>query len=238
MARKGKLKNTQKNESETRPERFRRYQYLFLIVCEDQNTEPAYFKNFISQIPEETIYLKSVGTGRDPKGVVEEAIKEKDKLSIDARKDVDVVWAVFDKDDADENATKLQRFNDAFEIAENNRIKVAYSNEVFELWLLLHLTDVGNVTPLPRAEVYNLLQENIRLNKTYSSFEYEHGNANVLQIISEIGNESTAISRAEALLDTQSEKMPIEANPSTKIHILVKQLLDLIAYFSYSPDKK
>jgi RloB-like protein len=238
MARKGKLKNTKKSESETRPKRFRRYQYLFLIVCEDQNTEPEYFKNFISQIPKETIYLKSVGTGRDPKGVVEEAVKEKEKLSIEARKDVDVVWAVFDKDDADENPTKIQRFNDAFEIAESNKIEVAYSNEVFELWLLLHLADVVNDTPLPRAEVYNLLQENIRLNEAYSLFEYEHGNANVIQIISEIGNESTAISRAEALLDTQSKKMPIEANPSTKIHILVKQLLQLIVYFSYSPEKK
>jgi RloB-like protein len=236
MARKGKLKNTQKNESETRPERFMRYQYLFLIVCEDQNTEPAYFKNFISQIPEETIYLKAVGTGRDPKGVVEQAVKEKENLSIEAKKEVDVVWAIFDKDDADENTTKIQRFNDAFEIAENNRIEVAYSNEVFELWLLLHLADVDNDTPLPRAEVYNLLQENIRLNEAYSSFEYEHGNANILQIISEIGSQSTAISRAEILLDMQSAKTIIEANPSTKIHVLVKELLELIAYFSYKPD--
>jgi hypothetical protein len=209
---------------------------LFLIVCEDQNTEPAYFKNFKAQIPEETIYLRPVGTGRDPKGVVEQAVAEKEKLSIEAKKEVDVVWAIFDKDDADENATKIQRFNDAFEIAKNNSIEVAYSNEVFELWLLLHLTDVDNDIPLPRADVYNLLQENIRMNQTYSTFEYEHGNANILQIISEIGNQSVAIERAEILLENQSEKTPIEANPSTKIHILVNQLLDWIAYFSYKSD--
>jgi hypothetical protein len=238
MARKGKLKTIQKNESEERPIRFRRYQYLFLIVCEDENTEPAYFKNFISQIPEKTIYLKPVGTGRDPKGVVEEAIKERGKLLIEARKEVDVVWAVFDKDDAHENSTKIQRFEDAFEIAKNNSIEVAYSNEAFELWLLLHLVDVNNVMELPRTEVYNLLQENIRINKTYSTFEYEHGNANILHIISEIGNQSAAIERAGILLEKQNEKTPIEANPSTKIHILVKQLLELIAYFSYESEKK
>jgi len=175
MAKKGNLKNFKKGELEERPTRFRRYKYLFLIVCEDENTEPEYFKHFKDQIPEETIYLKPVGTGRDAKGVVEEALKEKEKLSVEAKKEVDIVWAVFDKDDADQNAAKIQRFNDAFKIAEDNKIQTAYSNEVFELWLLLHLTDVDPAVPLSRSEIYNLLQENIKGNETYKAFEYEHG---------------------------------------------------------------
>jgi hypothetical protein len=28
-----------------------------------------------------------------------------------------------------------------------------------------------------------------------------------------------------------------QANPSTKVHLLVKELLEWIAYFSYRPDK-
>ena len=96
MAKKGKVSKFQEQESEERPVRFRRYQYLFLIVCEDENTEPLYFKNFKAQIPNETIYLRPVGTGRDAKGVVEQALKERDKLAIEAKREVDVVWAVFD----------------------------------------------------------------------------------------------------------------------------------------------
>lgn len=236
MAKKGKLKKFQEKELEQRPIRFRRYQYLFLIVCEDENTEPEYFKHFKAQIPEETIYLKPVGTGRYAKGVVEEAIKERRKLSEEAKKDVDVVWAIFDKDDADENASKVQRFYDAFEIAKNNSIEIAYSNEVFELWLLLHLTDVDSTIALPRTEIYHLLEATIRKNETYSTFEYEHGNANILQIIYKIGHQGAAIKRAEKLLQKQHGKKPIEANPSTKVHILVKQLIELIAYYSYEPD--
>ena len=236
MARKGKLTEFQEKELEERPARIKRYKYLFLIVCEDENTEPEYFKHFKDEIPEGTIFLKPVGTGRDAKGVVEQAILEKQKLSHEAKKDVDIVWAVFDKDDADENATKIKRFQDAFEIAKNNKIETAYSNEVFELWLLLHLTDVDSTIALLRATIYDLLQENIRRNEAYATFEYAHGNASILPIIYKIGNQDTAISRAEILLEKQNQKIPIEANPSTKVHILVKELLDWIVYFSYQPN--
>jgi RloB-like protein len=237
MAKKGKVKKFQDQESEERPVRFRRYQYLFLIVCEDENTEPLYFKNFKEQIPNETIYLRPVGTGRDAKGVVEEAIKEKHKLAIEAKKEVDVVWAVFDKDDADENVTKIQRFADAFDIAEKNKIKAAYSNEVFELWLLLHLTDVDSTVPLPRKTIYDLLQTHIQQNENYSTFHYKHGNGDILTIINTIGNQQEAIRRAEILLQKHKTNKPIQANPSTKVHLLVKELLEWIAYFSYKPDK-
>ena len=235
MAKKGKLKKFQAVEKEKRPIRFRRYQYLFLIVCEDENTEPTYFENFKIKIPEESIYLRPVGTGRDPKGVVEEAVKEKAKLSIEAKKEVDVVWAVFDKDDADFNQTRINRFNEAFEIAEKNKIQIAYSNEVFELWFLLHLTDIDEKIAIPRKEIYRLLQEKIRLNDKYSTFEYEHGNANIIPIINEIGNQDSAIERAKLLLEKQQDKKIIEANPSTKTHILVQDLLTWIEYYSYKP---
>jgi RloB-like protein len=237
MAKKGKVKKFQDQESEERPVRFRLYQYLFLIVCEDENTEPLYFKNFKEQIPNETIYLRPVGTGRDAKGVVEQALKERDKLAIEAKREVDEVWAVFDKDDADENATKIQRFTDAFDIAEKNKIKAAYSNEVFELWLLLHLTDVDSTVALPRKTIYDLLQVHIRQNERYSTFQYKHGNGDILTIIQEIGNQQEAIRRAEALLHKHKENKPIHANPSTKVHLLVKGLLEWIIYFSYKFDK-
>lgn len=236
MAKKGKLKEFQEKELEERPIRFKRYQYLFLIVCEDENTEPTYFERFKNKIPEETIFLKPVGTGRDAKGVVEQAIVERGKLSVESKKEVDVVWAVFDKDDADENETKIKRFEDAFEIAKDNNIETAYSNEVFELWLLLHLSEVDANVALPRAEIYTLLQENIRTYEGHKAFEYEHGNASILQIIYEVGSQEDAINRAKKLLQLQGAKTPIEANPSTKIHILVTELLEWITYFSYKPD--
>jgi hypothetical protein len=132
---------------------------------------------------------------------------------------------------------KIPRFSNAFDIAEKNKLKTAYSNEVFELWLLLHLTDVDSAVPLPRKTIYDLLQVHIRQNEKYSTFQYKHGNGDILTIIQEIGNEQEAIQRAETLLHAHKGKKPIQANPSTKVHLLVKELLEWVAYFSYKPDK-
>ncbi|HEX9511932.1 MAG TPA: RloB family protein [Puia sp.] len=235
MARKGKLKSVSR-DAEERPVRIKKYGYLFLIVCEDEKTERVYFEGFKEKIPNETIYLKAVGTGLDPKGVVERAIKERDLLSLEAKKDVDVVWVVFDKDDADKSPGKRTRYAEAFAIAQTSNLRTAYSNEVFEVWLLLHLIELDPEKPLPRKAVYDLIQENIRVNKEYALFEYVHGNTDVLDILKKIGDENKAIERATRLLEGQKDKDPINANPSTKVHWLVKELHEWIAYFSYVPE--
>ncbi|RKZ38328.1 MAG: hypothetical protein DRQ49_14605 [Gammaproteobacteria bacterium] len=59
--------------------------------------------------------MRTVGTGRNPKGVIDQAIKN--RTDFECHKEIDFVWAVFDKDDADENETKINKFNDAFKIA-------------------------------------------------------------------------------------------------------------------------
>ena len=67
MARRGELKKSQVKERDKRPIRLRKYPHLFLIVCEDGNTEPYYFKTFAKLFPEETVFLRAVGTGRSSK---------------------------------------------------------------------------------------------------------------------------------------------------------------------------
>lgn len=134
MARRGTVSKAKVKDKDKRPIRWRRYPHLFLIVCEDGNTEPYYFRTFEKHIPEETIFLRAVGTGRSSKGVVEQAIIEKEKLAIEANKNVDEVWVVFDKDDAEKVPANKLRFTDAFKIAQEEKMRVAYSNEVFELW--------------------------------------------------------------------------------------------------------
>ena len=236
MAKRGKVEKKNIAEPEERPIRLKKYKYLFLIVCEDQKTEPSYFEKFKEQIPDESIFLKSVGAGRDPKGVVLRAIIERDKLAEESKKEVDEVWVVFDKDDADENATKIKNFEDAFKIAESEKFDIAYSNEVFELWLLLHFSNVDKNVALPRNQIYQMLQEQIRKTKKYNTYVYDHTQPNpkTIEIVFEIGNIDSAIKRAEILLENQKGNKPIEANPSTKVHFLIMQLKEWIKYYSYS----
>lgn len=237
MATKGKVEKKAVRESDVRPNRIRRYKYLFLIICEDSKTEPLYFEKFQAKFPDNTLYLETVGTGRDPKGVVEQAIIEKKKLAVVARKEVDEVWIVFDKDDADENETKISNFNDAFKISKKENFEVAYSNEVFELWLLLHLRDIDKSKTIPRQEIYELLASQIQKTPKYNQYVYEHRKPNpqTIEIIFEIGNIELAIERAKVLLNEQKEVNPINANPSTKVHLLVQQLNEWIKYFSFEP---
>ncbi|KHD05587.1 hypothetical protein PN36_07005 [Candidatus Thiomargarita nelsonii] len=236
MAKKGKLKQHHQKGESKRPFRLKKYAQFFLIVCEDEKTEPGYFKQFQKKFPEKTMYIRTVGTGRDPKGVIEQAIEKREefKLELEYHKEIDFVWAVFDKDDADENETKINRFNDAFKIAERENIQIAYSNEAFELWLLLHISYIEESKPLSRSEIYAKLQSQIRKSaKKYNDYEYDHYKANkIVEIINEIGNEEQAIQKASKLLDYHKNKEPIEANPSTKIHILVKELRDWIKFYN------
>ncbi len=234
MARKGKIEKFETNAREERIFKPRKYKYLFLIVCEDEKTEPDYFNKFKSQIPEESIYLETIGTGFDPKGIVKKAIDERLKLEGKFKREVDETWVVFDKDDADENETKITNFDEAFTNAAANNIEIAYSNEVFEVWLLLHLKNIDSEKTLPRNEVYKLLESQIKKTKKYSDFIYDHKkpNSQTIDIIFELGNLDLAIERAKLLLEKQKNKKPIEANPSTKVHVLVQELQSWIRYFS------
>lgn len=91
----------------------------FLIVCEGEKTEPLYFEGF--RVP--TVHIEIEGMGRDPRTVVNRAI------ALYNQDTYDQVWCVFDRDDV-----PPELFNQAIQLANGNSIKVAYSNQVFELW--------------------------------------------------------------------------------------------------------
>lgn len=99
---------------------------LILIVCEGENTEPSYFNQF--RLSSATV--KSIGEGYNTISLVErtEVLKNENQY--------DQVWCVFDKDDFDDND-----FNTAIQKAETQDFKVAYSNQSFEYWLILHFDD-------------------------------------------------------------------------------------------------
>ena len=204
-------------------------------MCEDGNVEPYYFDTFKNYFPEETFFLKTIGTGRSTIGVVEQSLIEKEALTNESNKNVDEVWAVFDKDDADKVAATIVNFNEAFEIAHLNKVRIAYSNEVFELWLLLHYQNVNPAKPIPRQEVYRLLETQIKKHPAYSGYIYKHGSTSVIDALIKTSNEQKAIESAEILLLAHNGTAPINANPSTTVHILVKRLRELIEYYNYAP---
>jgi len=231
MAKRGIVKKVNTRDTNDRPVRWRRYPYLFLIVCEDEKTEPYYFNTFKNEFPEGTLFLRAIGTGRSAKGVVEQSLKERENLISESNKNVDEVWVVFDKDDADKVDATLKNFDEAFEIADSNEVNIAYSNEVFELWFLLHYQNVSFNVPISRRDIYKLLEAQVKKHPAFRTFEYEHGKIKIIDAVIKTGNENKAIERAIDLLNAHKETPPIKANPSTVVHKVVIRLRELIEYY-------
>lgn len=102
----------------------RNLRQTFIIFTEGE-TEVGYFKQF-------KVRCKTVNGGHALK-IVEEAIVQKKNL----KKSYDKYWVVFDKD----NSSK-EDFLKAIQLAERNKISVAYSCDAFEIWWLFHFMQI------------------------------------------------------------------------------------------------
>jgi hypothetical protein len=187
----------------------------FLIICEGQNTEPEYFKSF----PVVTATVESYGTGSSRMKLVKQVIEI--KKNEDADKEI---WVVFDMDIQRDNVVRLKAdFDNAIALAQANDIKVAYANDAFELWFLLHYMYFDN--QWTRHEYYQKLSELWGLN-------YEKAGKNLVfckSIYRRLENDERvsqeqAMRRAKRLLTTQTDKKPSERNPCTTIQCLVDEL--------------
>ena len=110
----------------TRPEPSRAAKPTILIVCEGENTEPGYFEKFRLS----SAKIKAVGEGYNTVSLVRRALELKEEGNYEQ------VWCVFDKDDF-----SAQDFNEAVQLAHTSGFGLAYSNQAFEYWLILHFDD-------------------------------------------------------------------------------------------------
>jgi hypothetical protein len=181
-----------------RPVNVREPRKTFLIVCEGEKTEPQYFRSF--RVPTKTI--KVVGTGYNTRSLVEWAIE------LQGKQDYDQVWCVFDRD-----SFSVSNFNDALTLAEAENIKVAYSNEAFELWYLLHFHYYN--TGISRSDYSNKLSKLLK-------FKYQKNFPGMYDLLFE--KQPTAIKNAKKLLRQYKSPNPAKDNPSTTVHQLVEEL--------------
>ena len=182
----------------------------FFIVCEGEKTEPNYFKKFSVDVD---IQL-SKGEGKDTKSLVEKAIKLKNGLKSDER---NRVWCVFDRDKNDQNPHDAQNFNAAITLAQTNGIKVAYSNDAFELWYLLHFNYYN--TGISRNDYQNMLTKLL-------GHKYEKNSKRIYEELKD--KQQDAIKYAKRLLQEYEPPNPETDNPSTTVDLLVEELNSFI----------
>lgn len=170
----------------------------FLLVCEGEKTEPCYFGFF--RTTSNNIVIE--GLHVDPLSLVEKACEIKNE------DDYDQVWVVFDRDDV-----PTDRLNCAFFRALDNNIGIAYSNEAFELWYVLHFEYLN--TGESRRKYSSKLSRHLgKVYKKNDKLMYE--------LIKE--KQLFAINNASKLLGLYDNLLSGKGNPVTTVHLLVKEL--------------
>lgn len=189
---------------EARKERTRNTRKVILIVCEGTRTEPNYFQSF--KLPKKVAEI--VGVGMNTVAVVKHAIE------LNAEAQYDEVWCVFDRD-----SFPKKHVSAAFTLASENKIKLAFSNESFELWYLLHFCYLD--TCITRDQYCTKLSEHL-------NFNYKKNNPAIYDLL--IDKQPNAIKLAKKL----AKFFPLvsgkecDAKPSTSVYKLVERLNKLI----------
>jgi hypothetical protein len=182
-----------------------------LIVCEGSKTEPIYFDDIRKQNRVPTAHIRVIhADGTQPRQVVDFA-----EQTFRETKEYDWVFAVFDRDDHTTYADAIRRAATLDKKLHNDeRKQVRFcaipSVPCFELWLLLHFTDM---------QAFHHRTRIIGFSRTYIS-DYEKGAENIYAITEPAL--AVAIGRAKRLVD-RFEPIPGD-DPYTCVHEVVELL--------------
>ena len=207
----------------------RQKEVRFLIVSEDTESSVLYFNAMIesvrparhSQVIGISSTVKGIGTGVLLRKAEAKKIEAEKKSQIP----FDRCWLVFDKDE-------FKDFNLTIREAEKAGFEVAWSNESFELWYLLHFKIcVENYedgeTRLDRKDCIKALENEIK--KHDATFIYEKKDS-MYDRLAQHGDQNLAIAQAEKLRELHMGMDYASHNPCTRVDMLVKELTD--------PDKR
>lgn len=178
------------------------------IFTNGEETETRYFKSKKSEIGSINIEINIDFINAEPLKLVN------DVLAI--MNNFDDYWVVFDKD-------SFPQFDNAIKKATSHNLNVAYSNECFELWFLLHFNLIESATrrkeyPLKLTKKLQKLTGDKKIK--YSKNSKKLQKLDIYSLIKE--KENFAIKNAEKLLKENGRK-----NPSTAVHLLVERLNEL-----------
>ena len=188
-----------------------------LIFCEG-HTETRYFKSISVDTRRVKVIVKHIGKQR--KKLVEDSLAT---LRLRYKEEINLeVWCVFDMDFEKDNRRCKQEFKEAIDLANKHGFKLAYSNDSFELWLVLHYRDIDVDNTLPREECNRILSE--RWNCEKGAWKKAGFSPGIYERL-ESGNQAEAIRRARTLFNSyHNDIAPADQNPCTTVYQLIEKL--------------
>ncbi|MBQ8298268.1 MAG: RloB domain-containing protein [Clostridia bacterium] len=201
----------------------RKQELLYIIGCEGINQEKMYFEkiqmmiNAIESRKYNILFDYAEPFGGNPKCIVERTIKKSIGKTNKA--------SVFDYDG------QKVKYEEAIELATDNKIELGYSNYCFDLWLILHKKDY--FSPVSNQASYAAdVRKIYGLDKGTDIKKAD----NVKKIMSqiELSDVVEAIKRGKAIAKNNSAKVPnltaaksypYYNNPDTQMHVLLEKIL-------------
>lgn len=225
--------------------------YTFVIFCEDEISEYHYFKWFETELIKVNIIRKQKSMLTNVKKAItyctDNGILMYDGVKYSTENNGIEIWCVYDRDiegNPSEIAENNNEFNLSIDLAAQNSINVAWSNDAFELWILLHIMEVDHNIEESKKRTYyydnlteyfrNKQNPNVDLIKVLSHASYSYkkdlkSKDNFINIVrSEIlQHTNIAIERSKSLVEShQSTVNFYEKKPCTLVHNLVIKLLE------------
>jgi hypothetical protein len=195
-----------------------------LIVCEGENTEPSYFQQF--KLSSATI--KPVGEGYNTISLVKRAIQ------LSTEKQYEQVWCVFDADPKPDNSKQAQNFNEAIKLADKKGFGIAYSNQAFEYWIILHFEDHQG-GGMDRCDYNRKINSFLRpFGLVYAGDDSKIITEEIFELLDGIDDKTNkerkelAINRAKRNYDLFDHINPASEESSTTVFRLVEELLKYI----------
>lgn len=140
--------------------------------------------------------------------------------------DKDQVWCIFDIDNFATKKEDREELIVLIKKAHSNGIKIAFINECFELWILLHFDSVNS--SIKRGKN---IEEKIQ--KKFKSAKLGNFEKNQKVFLSLINLQEAAIANAKKLVPDYNKidweyYLSSKGNPSTSIHFLIEEINKLI----------
>ena len=192
---------------------------VILLVCEGKNTEPSYFDQLQAHFSR--VRLVAIGEGFNRESLVKRA------LTLRQEGTYAEVWCVFDRDPG--SNVPPDSFAKALELAKNNGLRAAWSNEAFEYWLLLHFA-AHNGADMSRTQ-YNAAL-NKQLNPLGVSYAGTRGKSVTTQLFALLQvRQAEAIKRAQRIFEEKEAREFVPSIPAscTAVFLLMQRLLELEA---------
>ena len=212
-----------------------------IIACEDSVSSPTYFQEIINKLIEDKritqdSFVIAKHKHTNPTGVLKDLKSYSDENN-KKYNDFEYRWIVIDRDveRVKGGGHSAEDFNKALKNAKSKRkdlnIEVAYSNDSFELWYLLHFNYRN--TAILRDEIIKKVIEELKKVEPHKFSKLNKDNIkekNYTKMIFEtlFTRQNIAINYAKKLLGSYASfPNPEQNNPSTKVHILVEILNNL-----------